>query len=165
MLRLVSASISLALASIKKKLPDFDSLPSLSYSLSHSFYLSFSGAFSPTKYVFICVNFCQKDSGNYHVWATGFPYFSLRSLLPQGELGGWGVGPCSALELKEVWDFSRVLCINYRPTRRVPNQCLHFYLFCSVGELWSWSKGDSLGFAVITNRNFWLRHHLPANFE
>lgn len=152
MLRLVSASISLALASIKKKLPDFDPLPSL----SHSFYLSLSGAFSPTKYVFICVNFCQKDSGNYHVWATGFPYFSLRSLLPQGAGAVWagGVVPCSALELK-VWDFSRVLCINYRPTRRVPNQCLHFYLFCSVGELWSWSKGDSLGFAVITNRNFW----------
>lgn len=101
-------------------------------SLFHCFSLSLSRAFSPTKYVFICVNFCQKDSGNYHVWATGFPYFSLRSLLPQG--AGAGVGSCSALELKEVWDFSRVLCINYRPTRRVPNQCLHFYLFCSVGE-------------------------------
>jgi len=55
-----SLFLSLYPIMIKKKLPDIDSTP------LHSSLL-------PTKYVFICVNFCQKDSGNYHVWATGFP--------------------------------------------------------------------------------------------
>lgn len=95
---------------------------------------------SPTKYVFICVNFCQKDSGNYHVWATGFPYISLRRG-PRPHQGGLA---CSAWSW--LGGLAWVLCINYRPTRRVPNQCLHFYLFCwgATGN-WHWSWGIPWG--------------------
>lgn len=128
----LSLSFFLSLSrSIKKKLPDIDSL-----SVSHSL----SWAFRPQNTCLYAWIFAKRTQV---ITMFGQRVFRIFPPVEAQDPTRGGLA-CSAWSW--LGGLAWVLCINYRPTRRVPNQCLHFYLFCwgATGN-WQWSWGIPWG--------------------